>query len=249
MSEVEHVTKEYLPLAQACSSIFFVLDDLYLLHHFYQFSLRFFLDIFDFVLLHNPSLKDVADPQRRLAILIRDLFLHVFKRTSRALLHSDHLTLAVLLAQVKLRGSESDFDEAEFNFLLEGGEGVVVDASPVASSILDASQTARLQAFGRLSCFKDVCKHLEEHERDWTEFLASNQPETVVPEIWKDLSREPLLSLSLTPRRCFHIDPARFQSSRHGSPTCSRHQVPPIRQAPPGSERVRHRCIRARPLA
>ncbi|KAL8276643.1 hypothetical protein RQP46_010992 [Phenoliferia psychrophenolica] len=188
MAEVEHVTKEYLPLAQACSSIFFVLDELYLLHHFYQFSLRFFLDIFDFVLLHNPSLKDVTDPQRRLAILIRDLFLHVFKRTSRALLHSDHLTLAVLLAQVKLRGSDSDFDEAEFNFLLEGGEGVVLDAAPVASSILDASQTARLQAFGRLACFKDVRKHLEEHEGDWTEFLSSNNPETAVPEIWNDLS-------------------------------------------------------------
>ena len=189
MTEVEQVTKEYLPLAQACSSIFFVLDELYLLHHFYQFSLRFFLDIFDFVLLHNPNLKDVTDPQRRLAILVGDLFLHVFKRTSRALLHSDHLTLAVLLAQVKLRGTASDFDEAEFNFLLEGGEGAVVDAAPIASQVLDASQSARLQAFGRLACFKDVAKHLDEHEGDWAEFLSSNNPETAVPDIWTDLSR------------------------------------------------------------
>lgn len=196
MAEVEQVTSEYLPLAQACSSIFFVLDELFLLHHFYQFSLRFFLDIFDFVLLHNPSLKGVTDPQHRLRILIRDLFLNVFKRTSRALLHSDHLTLAVLLAQVKLRGSDGDFDEIEFNFLLEGGEGAVVDAAPVQSSALDASQISRLQAFGKLSCFKDVRTHLSEHESDWAEFLTSNSPETAVPEIWAGLSRSsaPFLS-------------------------------------------------------
>lgn len=190
MAEVEQVTSEYLPLAQACSSIFFVLDELHLLHHFYQFSLRFFLDIFDFVLLHNPSLKDVTDPHRRLSILIGDLFLHVFKRTSRALLHSDHLTLAVLLAQVKLRGTESGFDEHEFNFLLEGGEGATVDAIEITSSLLDASQRQRLQAFGRLACFKDVRKNIAEHEDQWRDFLSSNSPELSVPEIWTDISRE-----------------------------------------------------------
>lgn len=190
MSEVEQVTSEYLPLAQASSSIFFVLDELHLLHHFYQFSLRFFLDIFDYILLHNPSLKNVTDPHQRLSILLSDLFLHVFKRTSRALLHSDHLTLAVLLAQVKLRGSDVAFDEHEFSFLLEGGEGAVVDAIDVASDLLDASQRARLQSFGRLACFKDVRAHLEQNEGDWKLFLASNNPETVVPAIWSDLSRK-----------------------------------------------------------
>jgi dynein heavy chain 1 len=190
MAEVEQVTSEYLPLAQASSSIFFVLDELNLLHHFYQFSLRFFLDIFDFVLLRNPSLKDITDPQRRLAILISDLFLHVFKRTSRALLHSDHLTLAVLLAQVKLRGTETGFDEYEFSFVLEGGEGGVIDAVEVTSTLLDASQRQRLQSFSRLACFKDVRTHIAEHEDEWRTFLASNNPETVVPTIWQDLSRE-----------------------------------------------------------
>lgn len=190
MAEVEQVTNEYLPLAQACSSIFFVLDELNLLHHFYQFSLRFFLDIFDFVLLHNPSLKNITDPRQRLSILIADLFLHVFKRTSRALLHTDHLTLAVLLAQVKLRGSESGINEQEFNFLLEGGEGVAIDSSEVQIGLLDASQQQRLVAFSRLLCFKDVKAHLEEHPQEWKRFLASSNAETCVPPIWSNISRK-----------------------------------------------------------
>ncbi|GAA5826137.1 hypothetical protein JCM11251_007177 [Rhodosporidiobolus azoricus] len=187
MAEVEEVTNEYLPLAQACSSVFFVMDELHLLNHFYQFSLRFFLDIFDYVLLHNPSLKDVTEPRRRLRILIDDLFLHVFKRTSRALLHSDHLTLAVLLAQVKLRGTDEELDEHEFGFLLEGGEGTLTGASGVGVAILNSAQQQRLSAFERLDFFKDVRTHLTEHEEDWTPFLAANDPETLVPAVWPDL--------------------------------------------------------------
>lgn len=194
MAEVEQVTSEYLPLAQACSSIFFVLDELNLLHHFYQFSLRFFLDIFDFVLLRNPTLQGVTDPHQRLTLLLDGLFLHVFKRTSRALLHSDHLTLAVLLAQVKLRGTTVDFDDAEFNFLLEGGEGVAIDTRLVDSPLLDARQQQRLQAFSRLACFKDVPRHLSDYPDAWRQFLTCNNPEWVVPGIWADLPRKFLLS-------------------------------------------------------
>lgn len=187
MAEVEEVTTEYLPLAQACSSIFFVLDELHLLHHFYQFSLRFFLDIFDFVLLHNPSLKGVTDPQARLSILIRDLFLHVFKRTSRALLHTDHLTLAILLAQVKLGGSLSD---REFVFLLEGGEAVTVNTPQIESSLLDHVQKQRLHAFSRLSCFEDVIQQVTREGSDWKQFLSSPTPELCVPAVWENISRK-----------------------------------------------------------
>ncbi|GAA6030036.1 hypothetical protein JCM8097_009225 [Rhodosporidiobolus ruineniae] len=188
MAEVEEVTNEYLPLAQASSNVFFVLDDLHLLNHFYQFSLRFFLDIFDFVLLRNPSLKGVTDPQQRLRILLDDLFLHVFKRTSRALLHSDHLTLAVLLAQVKLRGTDDELDEHEFGFLLEGGDAAAASAGSDGPALLDRVQQQRLKAFERLGSFRDVRAHIDEHESEWAAFLASNSPENVVPAVWHGLS-------------------------------------------------------------
>ena len=198
MAEVEQVTREYLPLAQACSSIFFVLGDLHLLHHFYQFSLRFFLDIFDFVLLHNPSLAGITDSRARLAILVDDLFLHVFKRTSRALLHSDHLTLAMLLAQVKLGGSHAALDEAELNFFLEGGESIAHEVSSELS-ILDPAQQGRLQAFSRLPSFKIVTQHIVENAGEWKEFLHSKSPELSIPQLWQDLSREFIARSNLAP--------------------------------------------------
>ncbi|BGP05267.1 dynein heavy chain [Rhodotorula toruloides] len=187
MAEVDEVTSEYLPLAQACSSVFFILDDLHLLNRFYQFSLRFFLDIFDYVLLDNPSLKGVAESHERTRILFDDLFTHVFRRTSRAVLHSDHLTLAVLLAQVKLRGQGEELDEQELSFLLEGGETTAATSTTASIAILDSTEQQRLQAFERLGVFRDVRSNLVEREGDWQAFLASPAPETIVPQIWSDL--------------------------------------------------------------
>ncbi|KAF6766456.1 dynein [Ephemerocybe angulata] len=154
MKEVEQVTAEYLPLAQACSSVFFVLEQLNIVNHFYQFSLRFFLDIFDYVLHHNPNLKNVTDYSARREILLNDLFLIVYKRTSRALLYRDHLMLAVLLAQVKLRGLEEITDELEF--LLESGDGISTSATITQQDLpfLSVEQVARLDVFSKHSIFK-----------------------------------------------------------------------------------------------
>ncbi|KAG2160116.1 dynein heavy chain and region D6 of dynein motor-domain-containing protein [Suillus bovinus] len=186
MKEVEQVTAEYLPLAQACSSVFFILEQLNLVNHFYQFSLRFFLDIFDYVLHHNPNLKNISDHHRRREILLNDLFLIVYKRTSRALLHRDHVMLAVLLAQVKLRGMEEISDGLEF--LLESGQGVTASIAPSTEhptpSILTPDQMMRLESYAKQSLFKPVLNNILEHPDDWIPFLQSSSPESIVPTPW-----------------------------------------------------------------
>jgi dynein heavy chain 1, cytosolic len=191
MREVEQVTAEYLPLAQACSSVFFILEQLNLVNHFYQFSLRFFLDIFDYVLHHNPNLRSISDHAQRRDILLNDLFLIVYKRTSRALFHRDHVMLAVLLAQVKLRGVEEIMDELEF--LLDSGEGAVAAPGSVSnqhSSILSVEQSQRLEQFAKHSVFKPVREHLATHQSEWASFLESVTPESTVPSAWDPSTRK-----------------------------------------------------------
>lgn len=192
MREVEQVTAEYLPLAQACSSVFFILEQLNLVNHFYQFSLRFFLDIFDYVLHHNPNLKNVSDHHCRREILLNDLFLIVYKRTSRALLHRDHVMLAVLLAQVKLRGMEEISEGLEF--LLESGQGIGVSTAPAieqpASSILTPDQMMHLESYAKHPLFKPVLNNILEHSDGWIPFLQSSDPESIVPMPWEPNMRE-----------------------------------------------------------
>jgi dynein heavy chain 1 len=74
MGEVEAITKQYQIVARACSSVFAVLEQLHHLNHFYQFSLQYFLDIFDSV-LHNERLEAEKDYSRRVDVILRDLFI------------------------------------------------------------------------------------------------------------------------------------------------------------------------------
>ncbi|EST09332.1 Dynein heavy chain, coiled coil stalk [Kalmanozyma brasiliensis GHG001] len=203
MQEVDQVTAQYVPLAKACSSVFFVLDQLHLISHFYQFSLRFFLDIFDYVLRRNPHLEGVTDPKQRLDILMRDLFLVVFHRTSKALAHHDHVMLAMLLAQIKAReeGHTDTLDSDEYEFLLEGGNvaGAAASTSGAAGdsntqrrgdgeveAMLDEEQLARVQVFKRLAFFRTIEEHMEANTDKWLAFLNSNNPETSVPVFWSE---------------------------------------------------------------
>ncbi|SNX83960.1 cytoplasmic dynein heavy chain 2 [Melanopsichium pennsylvanicum] len=210
MQEVDQVTAEYVPLAKACSSIFFVLDQLHLISHFYQFSLRFFLDIFDFVLRRNPHLIGVTDPKQRLEILMRDLFLVVFQRTSKALAHHDHVMLAMLLAQIKAReeGHADMLDSEEYEFLLEGGNIATAAAAGgfaqannalprrgdgEVEAMLDEEQLARVQVFKRLNFFRTIEEHMESNTDKWLAFLTCNNPEAAVPDFWsKDESSNDL---------------------------------------------------------
>lgn len=194
MQEVDEVTAQYLPLAQACSSTFFILEQLSTINHFYQFSLRFFLDIFDHVLHHNPHLKGITDYQKRLDILVNDLFLTIFKRTSRALLHRDHILLAVLLAQIKTRGLDGGAITDDLEFLLESGD-VSTAATPAASSdgpgasFLGADQQQRLLQYAKQSLFRIVSADIEEREAEWRAFVESEEPERAAPWPWdEDLS-------------------------------------------------------------
>lgn len=193
MKEVEQVTAEYLPIAQACSSVFFILEQLNLVNHFYQFSLRFFLDIFDYALHHNPHLQGISDYGARREILLKDLFLVTYRRTSRALFYRDHVMLAVLLAQTKLRGLE-DINE-ELEFLLESGDGSVGAPTSTDRTIesLTAEQQQRLDTYAKQSLFKPVQSHIIEHEADWAPFLSSSNPELIVPAPWDPSTRKSFL--------------------------------------------------------
>lgn len=211
MTEVEEATSVYVPLAKACSALFFILDQLNLISHFYQFSLRFFLEIFESVLLKNPSLATVRDPQERLQILRRDLFVQVYKRTTRALAHHDHILLAVLLASVWARDLDDGdaFDSVEFSFLLEGGDAV--GQTPVdlgeGNDLFDNDLRRKISAFIRLPSMRTLPQHIKMNADGWQNFMSVNNPESQVPKFYgKELGglREQILQLLVV--KCLRPD-------------------------------------------
>ncbi|KAF8934382.1 dynein heavy chain [Dissophora ornata] len=181
MQEVEQTTAVYSPLAHSCSSIFFVMEQLNRLHHFYQFSLDFFSDIFNFVLHENPELNGIKDYGQRLEILTRDLFSVSYKRASRALLHDDHITFAMLLTQIKVRGTPSQADEAEYDFLLKPDSGLAGETA----EFTEEQRAARIDEFSKVPTFKGMQAHIGNNSDVWSKFWNDSKPEAHVPIFWE----------------------------------------------------------------
>ncbi|KAF9161045.1 hypothetical protein DFQ26_004928 [Actinomortierella ambigua] len=183
MQQVEQTTAIYTSLAHSCSSIFFVMEQLNRLHHFYQFSLDFFSEIFNFVLHENPSLNGVTDYDQRLEILMRDLFSVSYRRASRALLHDDHLAFALLLTQIKSRSVMNiAADETEYDLFLSPMAGPVGDA-PL--ELNEEERFLRAEMFStKLPAFANMAVEMANNPDAWIKFMDESKAETVVPQCW-----------------------------------------------------------------
>uniref|UniRef100_A0A8C5Q446 AAA+ ATPase domain-containing protein n=1 Tax=Leptobrachium leishanense TaxID=445787 RepID=A0A8C5Q446_9ANUR len=186
MQEVETVSQQYLPLSTACSSIYFTMESLKQIHFLYQYSLQFFLDIYHTVLYENSNLKGTTDHTSRLSIITKDLFQVAFNRVARGMLHNDHLTFAMLLARIKLKGTigEPTYDK-EFQHFLRGREIVLGSSSVPKINGLTEEQVEAMIRLCNLPEFKDVIAKVEEDEQ-FCIWLESSSPEQTVPYIWTE---------------------------------------------------------------
>ncbi|KAK4963385.1 dynein heavy chain [Elasticomyces elasticus] len=170
MTEVNSIMNVYDVVARSCSAIFAVLEQLYHVHHFYQFSLQYFVDIFQAV-LSTARASTERDPKTCIDAMLRDLFKKTYHETSASLLQKDRLTLAVLLAQA----SPFPMDKALLDTLLDHSlPGVDVNTTP--------GQTApALAAASRLTALKDIMASAGQANID--DFLTAEQAELHLPGI------------------------------------------------------------------
>jgi len=195
MAEVEAVSEQYRALSVACSSIYFTLESLNMIHFLYQYSLKFFLDIFESVLIGNPHLKDVKDPAARLKILTEDLFQIVYNRVARGMLHDDWVTFAVLLCRIRMRGhlGEPQYD-AEFDHLLRGKE-VLIGTSKITFPELSSNQNDALVQLSKLEPFAKLSDFIASNKPGFFSWLSSQNGAENVPSCWN--VKEPLTRIGV----------------------------------------------------
>ncbi|KAI0242051.1 dynein heavy chain [Massospora cicadina] len=187
ISEVEAVLQGFTPLAQACSSIFFVLDQLHTLHHFYHFSLGYFFDIFNATLSDNPNLRGVTGQAERLAILSRDLFTEAYRRTSLTLRHDDHVTFATLLAHIALRSTPGAIPEDDYAFFIGSHEAIPEAGGPISpfpTGLFTEEAAAALNRLSDLNGFDALPAHVSSNLETWSRFVAEFTGLASVPQAW-----------------------------------------------------------------
>ena len=174
MAEVETITQQYNAIARACSAVFAVLEQLHHLNHFYQFSLHYFTDIFSSVLHDNPNLRGLEDYTARGEIILRDLFVATYRRTSLSLLQRDRVTFAMLLAQVSPYPMDKGLIDDILNSAIEGND----------VSINRSLQTEAQAQAARLLPLKPFVSAIS--SKDWDRFYTEELAENFVPSVWDD---------------------------------------------------------------
>jgi len=90
-ANVAELSHAYAPIALACSKLYFTLSSLPQLHFLYQFSLKFFLDVYFKVLSKDSTaaqVKTAAAKEARVTQLLKELFVALNIRVSRSLLQN-----------------------------------------------------------------------------------------------------------------------------------------------------------------
>ena len=195
MTEVDEITLQYNIIARSCSAVFAVLEQLHYLNHFYQFSLQYFLDIFHSVLHNNKRLGNEANHNVRRDIIIEDLFVTAYQRTSLSLLQKDRITLAMLLAQA----APYKMDKYLIDIILDES----IDGTDVSTE-----SHKKEEVFARASKILALGSKLDGISSTvWDRFCFEEAGENYVPQIW-DANSEPrdreLLSLLLV--KLFRLD-------------------------------------------
>ncbi|XP_073982188.1 dynein heavy chain, cytoplasmic isoform X4 [Rhodnius prolixus] len=207
IAEIETVSQQYKPLSQACSNMYFTMDSLNQIHFLYQYSLKFFLDIFSAVLFSNPSLDGLTDYNSRLAVITKQLFSVCFERVARGMLHTDRLTLAILLCRIHLKGMPSEDPlDSEFHYFLRAKEGVI----PNTEQQIEGLSAEQIEAMVRLASRLPTFRHLVSKVREMPEFVAwlqQSSPEQCVPTLWHE--EKPLSPIATAMNRLLLIQAVR----------------------------------------
>ncbi|KAL6068809.1 putative dyneins heavy chain [Balamuthia mandrillaris] len=194
MQEISTVSEEYVPMAVACSGIYFALEQTASVHFLYQFSLNFFLRIFHDILLRNDHLDGLTDHIQRLSVLMHDVFQLVFQRVARGLLHEDQLTFALRLTQIRLKDSPDQANPTEFDFLLKGTHNVggtaKSDEATVGLDFLSGPQRVFISELRKLPSFARIAEHMNSNQEEWRHFLTSPTAEHHVPTSWEQAQQE-----------------------------------------------------------
>lgn len=186
IGEIETVSQQYMPLSQACSNIYFTMDSLNQIHFLYQYSLKFFLDIFSSVLYSNPKLQEKSDHSQRLEIVTKDLFGVCYERVARGMLHTDRLTFALLLCRIHLKGVPSEPTlESEFTYFLRGREGLLSAKPPHIEGLSSEQLEAMYRLSTRLSSYKNLAHAISEMP-ELGAWLQQSTPEQCVPRLWEE---------------------------------------------------------------
>ncbi|KAJ3192063.1 Dynein heavy chain 6, axonemal [Irineochytrium annulatum] len=172
--EINTTREKYRPVAIRGSVLYFVIADLAEMDPMYQFSLKYFKNLFNQCIVDSEKTDNL---HRRIAILCKDSTYAVFANVSRGLFEM-HKQIYAFMICIAIMRQNRDINEAEWNFFLRGG-------SRLMSELPSKPQAKWLTAHMWQNCcdlavtmkeFSYIMDHIMMYTTDWEEIVNSDNP-------------------------------------------------------------------------
>lgn len=172
LEDVQIVTDQFSPIAEKCSSIFFIIQRLSSIQNFYQFSLEYFFTIIDRVLKNSGS--------RTPNTLEGRLFAFFYNRISQSLRKNDVPMFALLLAELK--DGTTNVSPSEREYLLVDTETCIdrFISDPTIVDIFGDQLTQKMMILSQIPAFKKLPGDIISDPERWRNISTSPQPEKLI---------------------------------------------------------------------
>ena len=191
--------RSYHPIAVRGSILYFTIASLALIDSMYNYSLEYFLKLFNQRLHKSQASKDILT---RVNILIEDITISFYEKISRGVFEKDKLLYSFLIVTSKLKNDES-IEESEWQFFLRGVGNFVPKIDPKENVYytkgikdwMDIETYKKLVSIKQFAvAFYDIENILASFNADdiklWEEFLSSDQPHLVkLPEKLENITQ------------------------------------------------------------
>ncbi|KAJ8727857.1 hypothetical protein PYW08_016242 [Mythimna loreyi] len=178
-AEIDEARLLYVPVSKHSSVLFFCISDLANIDPMYQYSLVWFINLYNQAILNSPKSEILDD---RLSGLNAYFTKSIYDNVCRSLFEKDKLIFSLVLTLGILR-AKGDLDEDLLTFLLTGGVALDNPYENPAPGWLTEKAWSEIVRCSLLSELKGFREHFEEHTDKWKAFYDLSAPhENPVPE-------------------------------------------------------------------
>jgi dynein heavy chain len=200
-NRISKVRRGYIPVAAQSSQLFFCISDLATVDPMYQYSLEWYISLFETAIETADKAKNLDDRLKNLNQCFTKI---LYNNVCRSLFEKDKLLFSFLLATKILLG-ENLLDPIELRFFLQGNTSMdLTEVNPYKSWLHDKiwGDILAIKELPAFLPFFDLFK-LKSNEHKWQEVISSNSPIDLITSIVGD-SYNPFQKICIL--RCIRLD-------------------------------------------
>ncbi|CAM9110379.1 unnamed protein product, partial [Ectocarpus fasciculatus] len=196
--KIQKVRQGYIPIAFQSSQLFFCIADLAGVDPMYQYSLDWYISLYETAILQAPKSTNLDERLQHL----KDTFTFIlYKNVCRSLFEKDKLLFSFLLCS-RIQLGQDRMDEAELRFFLQGSTSMDI-AEPNPFEWLSDKSWNDILSLGGLPKFKDFVASFKVQGKFWEGVIDASSPMDTIEAVVADLY-DPFQKLCIL--RCLRPD-------------------------------------------